>query len=559
MVELLKIMLSLSLSGSLLILVLFLCKSVVKNKLSKRWQYYIWLVVIARLLIPLAPQRNLMDTLFQHVDSTVIQMNETLHSQRSDGNLPEEVFGYQDKQVGNAGEESLEYGRLLAKIGDICLLVWLMAAVGLFIRKVTIYQSFVKYIKAGRIEVLDLALWERVGNLIEQSGVTVSVGLYTNSLISSPLLVGFFRPCIMLPTTQLSDSDFQYTILHELTHYKRYDMFYKWLVQFAVCLHWFNPLVHFMCREVGRACELACDEAVIGTLDVDGRQAYGDTLLNAVGAGGSYKDSLASVTLSESKERLKERLDSIMKFKTKTKMTTAISIMLAMVLCFGATTVGAYTPSPSDTSVLNLSSSGRGSITQSGSFESTEGQVLTLSVQSDIQGGAVDLFLFPPNRKEQRLTFDGSDQTVTVALSAGRWDYNCTGFFRSGDIVILGELKPADTTPLSSQITAEKEELDPCVIDLSSDGRGKIIQSGSFVALEHQVLTLTVKSNIQGGEVNLTLFPPDGKQRRFTFDGADQTETMTLSAGRWSYNCTGFFESGDITIVGELSEDESLR
>lgn len=112
---------------------------------------------------------------------------------------------------------------------------------------------------------------------------------------------------------------------------------------------------------------------------------------------------------------------------------------------------------------------------------------------------------------------------------------------------------------MSSQITAEKEELDPCVIDLSSDGRGKIIQSGSFVALEHQVLTLTVKSNIQGGEVNLTLFPPDGKQRRFTFDGADQTETMTLSAGRWSYNCTGFFESGDITIVGELSEDESLR
>lgn len=47
--ELLKILLSLSLSGTLLILVLFLGKPLIKNRLSKAWQYYIWLIVIARL------------------------------------------------------------------------------------------------------------------------------------------------------------------------------------------------------------------------------------------------------------------------------------------------------------------------------------------------------------------------------------------------------------------------------------------------------------------------------------------------------------------------------
>ena len=34
----------------------------------------------------------------------------------------------------------------------LCLSIWLIVAVGLLIRKVTIYQSFVKYINAGRVE-----------------------------------------------------------------------------------------------------------------------------------------------------------------------------------------------------------------------------------------------------------------------------------------------------------------------------------------------------------------------------------------------------------------------
>lgn len=70
--ELLKMILSLSLSGALLILVLLLCKPLVKDKLSKRWQYYIWLIVVARLLLPFAPETNLMGTVFQHFDNAVI-------------------------------------------------------------------------------------------------------------------------------------------------------------------------------------------------------------------------------------------------------------------------------------------------------------------------------------------------------------------------------------------------------------------------------------------------------------------------------------------------------
>lgn len=72
--ELLKVVLSLSLSGTLLILLLFLPRSLFKERLSKRWQYYIWLVVIARLLFPFAPETNLMARLFQGIDRPTEQM-----------------------------------------------------------------------------------------------------------------------------------------------------------------------------------------------------------------------------------------------------------------------------------------------------------------------------------------------------------------------------------------------------------------------------------------------------------------------------------------------------
>lgn len=345
--ELLKIILSLSLSGALLILLLLLCKPLVKGKLSKRWQYYIWLIVVARLLLPFAPETNLMGMIFRPQPEQA-STSFTDAGSTNQLNVPGQVDlgGFKQPEPDRLTDTGISE-ILYEKITVICLLVWFVVAIGLLIRKITVYQSFVKYMRAGRIEISDMQLWERLGILVAQLGIKGSVGLYTNNLISSPLLIGFFRPCIMLPTAGLSESDFDNTILHELTHYRRRDMFYKWLVQVTICLHWFNPFVYLMDREVSRACELSCDEAVIKMRDAGGRRAYGDTLLNAMGMGGNYKDSLASITLNESKELLKERLDAIMNYRNATRMSATISLALVFTFSFAAVAVGAYAVNPS--------------------------------------------------------------------------------------------------------------------------------------------------------------------------------------------------------------------
>lgn len=351
--EMFKIVLSLSLSGSLLILILYLLRPLFKQRLSKRWQYYIWLVVVARLLLPFAPETNVIKILFQEFDKGMEQMEFVPYPNQ--GTSP--ILKYDTHQRDNMEKEqdTLDNGQpaltvpssyLIQNILTIILqnlwLVWFMIALILFIRKITIYQGFVKYIRAGCKEVSDIDLLEQFGKLMHQNKIITTVELCTNNLISSPLLIGFFRPCIVLPSANLPSTDFEYTILHELTHYKRRDMFYKWLVQATVCLHWFNLLVYVMSQEVGRTCELSCDEAVIKTLDSPARRAYGDTLINAMETKGSYKNSVASITLNESKERLKERLDAIMNFKKKSKTIISITIILTVAICCGATYVGAY-------------------------------------------------------------------------------------------------------------------------------------------------------------------------------------------------------------------------
>lgn len=345
--EILKIVLSLSFSGSLLILVLLLCKPLFRNRISKRWQYYIWLVIIARLLLPFAPETSPVGTLFHKVDRIIVQADTAPTPRQNIAPILRDTTVIKNETAPKSGETDVAPipQRFFSVVIQNLWLAWLVMALILIIRKITIYQDFVKYIRAGHAEVSDTAILDRLALIGEKAGIKRPVELYTNSLISSPLLLGFFRPCIVLPSTDLTLIDLDYTLLHELTHYKHCDMFYKWLVQFAICLHWFNPLVYVMGREVGRTCELACDETVIKALDPQGRRAYGDTLLNAIEAGGSYKDALASVTLNENRGLLKERLGAIMKYKKKSKATIVITSLLTILLTIGAISMGAYAAS----------------------------------------------------------------------------------------------------------------------------------------------------------------------------------------------------------------------
>ncbi|MBD5140915.1 MAG: peptidase, M56 family protein, partial [Ruminococcus sp.] len=70
--EFMKILLSLSVSGALLLLLILGLKPLYKNKFSKRWQYYIWIIVALRFLLPLTPDITIVGSLFEKFNAAEI-------------------------------------------------------------------------------------------------------------------------------------------------------------------------------------------------------------------------------------------------------------------------------------------------------------------------------------------------------------------------------------------------------------------------------------------------------------------------------------------------------
>ena len=333
-----KTFLSMSCSGGLLILALLLGKGLVRDRISRQWQYYIWLAAVLRLLLPFGPESSLMGNLYRLAGQEITApMREEVRTA-----APEGGAGSGDELVW-AGESIGEAEALRdagALVWEHLWLIWLAGTLGLLVRKITVYQGFIRYVRAGGTPVSDMEVLDRLSLAAEHISVKGPVELCVNPLVSSPLLIGFFHPCIVLPSEEVSEKDFRHIVLHELTHFKRGDLLYKWLVQMTVCLHWFNPLAHLMGREITKACEFSCDEAVLAK--TGGAREYGETLLNAMAAVGKYRENPGVVTLSENKRILKERLDAIMSFQKKSAAVRMLTGALTVCVVLGAAFVGVY-------------------------------------------------------------------------------------------------------------------------------------------------------------------------------------------------------------------------
>ncbi len=442
----LKIFLSMSFSGGFLILALLLGKKFLKNKISRQWQYYIWLVVVLRLLLPFGPEVSLLGKTYQAAEQAITQ-TAPLPSQQPAINAPGNILAPavdldKNNETVNSPAENLTTPHPLQEIWGLLAnhvwLVWLVVALGLLIRKITVYQGFIRYIHAGLTPVADIELLDRLSITAEQAGIKKPIELCINPLVSSPLLIGFFHPCIVLPSVDIPEKDFQYIVLHELTHYKRRDMFYKWAVQITVCLHWFNPLVHLMSREITKACEFSCDEAVLAKMGSDSAQDYGKTLLDAMAAVGKYKENLGAVTLSENKQLLKERLSAIMSFKRKSTAVRLLTGALTLCVVFGAAFVGVYPTA--DAKSPNSGAAEKSTPSQTGQL--TEMETLNLKgttyylVQNEAQLRAIGTgkYGMEQNYMQQADIQLSSDEWTPI----GTWENPFTGTFTGNGFEIKG-------------------------------------------------------------------------------------------------------------------------
>lgn len=171
-------------------------------------------------------------------------------------------------------------------------------------------------------------------------GIHSEVKLMMNPKIKSPMLVGLRSPVILLPTSNMREHDLKLVLTHELMHLKRKDLWVKMLALLAGTVHWFNPFVHVLRKDISTWGELSCDEALACEMSHEERKLYGEAILNTLDNHSGMNTAFCS-SLCENRKHIERRLTMLLNVK-KMKKHIALFAVVAIVAIAGlGTTVAA--------------------------------------------------------------------------------------------------------------------------------------------------------------------------------------------------------------------------
>lgn len=109
--------------------------------------------------------------------------------------------------------------------------------------------------------------WEnRVKGLASQLGIPRTVELLQSGFIKSPMVMGHFKPVILVPLgilTAIPPNEIELMLLHELAHIKRHDFLVNLMQHLLEILFFFNPGLLWLSARIRAESEACCDELVL--------------------------------------------------------------------------------------------------------------------------------------------------------------------------------------------------------------------------------------------------------------------------------------------------------
>lgn len=315
--------LEITLPTSIIIIIFLLTNSLFKKRYKAKTYYYIWIILAIRLILPF-------DFIFNHKTAVSISIdNKPIYSE----NINEEHI-YTNDNITNASHFKddntvttyehfptkntiVKEKTVLEKIKDnlkyfstleIISFIWCS---GVFI---LIVKYFLKYLTVSKTLrkncVYDSSANSILLSVSSDIGIKKYPQIYKTTYVLSPIIVGIFSPKIYIPFTDIPDNHLEMILRHELTHYKRHDIFYKFIIYLSCCIHWFNPVVWIMNNKSQQDIEISCDEDVLKNKDIEFKNLYCNSIM-FIAKSAVYKKMSFSTGFADSKKILKERFHSI--------------------------------------------------------------------------------------------------------------------------------------------------------------------------------------------------------------------------------------------------------
>ena len=334
-----------TIAGAILILVMLVFRKVFRKHVSSRLIYAAWILVALRLLLPVAFPNPLMDefrpTHSYDVGARPVADQVRVRVQDSMFNLSD-VIAPHPKEEASVFEQNLSaimreiasytsYGWL----GKTYMLIYLIIAGGIGAFYALRHIHFLQKMKRNIVSDLEghqLKIYRQLCHSLHVKEIPV----YYVDPLSTPCLIGVFKPFIAMPLT-LSQDAFGESLIHELMHYKRKDPWFSLLRCICLSLHWMNPLVWVGANMSKKDCEYAVDESITKQLSKQERMHYAKTLLATSAKNTCTYSGIITSCLSMTGKNLKQRVEAIVNYKPFQKIVaivTAIPLVFLTVLAF---------------------------------------------------------------------------------------------------------------------------------------------------------------------------------------------------------------------------------
>ena len=351
-----------SATTSIVILLVAILSNIIDRKYTAGWKYWIWIIIAVRLLVPLNPGSELFEKKVEvEVPNVSIYVpaafsNGTNLSTNPEMIIPEQNSGAQNSeipkdQVLKPSKREAE-GREKTTLLNAAAFVWVSGAVLMFIwnigsylvfRKVTIYKSV-----PASSKIKDLLLEVKTS-----LGIKKDIKAIICKNVSSPMIMGFLSPRLVLPGEDYSEEAIRFILRHELTHYKRRDTFYKAFMLLVNSVHWFNPVIWLMRKLADSDLEVSCDSKVVSGADIEIRKLYSETILSCV-----HKEKAPCAVFSThfygGAKTLKKRFANILSTEKRGKGKIAFALVLILALVLGGTVACTASKAPTTEQIREL-------------------------------------------------------------------------------------------------------------------------------------------------------------------------------------------------------------
>lgn len=321
----------LSIMATVAAVIIWCIKLLLKNKLSPAWHYYIWFIVIIRLLLPYS------------LNSSVSIYNAV----NIDKGMPKNIINSSNTQIISnpaVNHTKVSINNVLNQdsgqnILHILSIIWVIilgiGAVYLLI----IYIIFCFKVKSEE-PFREVQICDTLKHCKKAMKVRCNIQIKKSNSVKTPCITGLITPVILIPkymVSKLTNEEIKYIIIHELVHFKCKDTLINWIVTVLNLIHWFNPILYFSFKRLRQDSEISCDARALSYIEGKDHKNYGNTIINLVSLVSSFdvKPWEASMV---SKFEIKRRIVMISKFKKRTLIGTLVGVVAACIVCVGVLT-----------------------------------------------------------------------------------------------------------------------------------------------------------------------------------------------------------------------------